>query len=162
MVKNTAGGNKSKRNARKHVNAPVAPTRLKQDSGEMYGCVKKLLGGSICEVLCEDDVERMCVIRNKFRGRGKRDNMIKAGVWVLVGLREWELLKDKKKEKCDLLCVYGEHEKSVIKNAASFTTNLFKNNTHDVFYSKTTQHIDIDTDAPTLNESELDINFDDI
>ena len=71
----------------------------------------RLYGGANCEVICEDGHKRLCIIRNKFRGRGKRDNFIGPGVWVLVGLREWEARTGDKQEKCDLLCVYREDEK---------------------------------------------------
>ena len=50
-------------------------------------------------------------MRNKFRGRGKRDNSISVGTWVLVGLREFETVKEGKRENCDLLEVYKDYDK---------------------------------------------------
>ena len=64
MVKN-AGGNKTKRGARKHTFAPQnKQTRLSKEDGEIYAVVSKMLGGSNCEVMCSDGNTRLCVIRN--------------------------------------------------------------------------------------------------
>ena len=73
---------------------------------------------------CIDDVERLGHIRGKFTGRGKRENMIAPGTWVLIGIREWdmdkigEVSKDKKKKlpQCDLLEVYSETDKDRLKD----------------------------------------------
>lgn len=119
MVKNH-GGNKGKKGARKHLNPTTSrAVREKVEEGEIYAAVNKLYGGANCEVICEDGKTRLCIIRNKFRGRGKRDNFIGPGVWVLVGLRDWEARSADKQEKCDLLCVYREDEKKKLKNNAS-------------------------------------------
>lgn len=119
MVKNH-GGNKGKKGARKHLNPTSSrAVREKSEEGEIYAAVVKLYGGSNCEVICEDGHKRLCVIRNKFRGRGKRDNFIAPGVWVLVGMREWEARSADKQEKCDLLCVYREDEKKKLRSNAA-------------------------------------------
>jgi initiation factor 1A len=109
MVKNSIGGNKAKKQGRKHIVASSAPTRLRiaTEEGELYGCVLKIYGNGMCQVLGIDGKEYLCHIRNKFRGRSKRDNMITMGSWVLVGLREWETGI---KRSCDLLELYGQHE----------------------------------------------------
>lgn len=120
MVKNQ-GGNKGKKGARKHL-APAATSRAvreRTEDGEIYAAVLKLFGGAICEVICEDGHKRTCVIRNKFRGRGKRDNFIGPGVWVLVGKRDWEARAADKQEKCDLLYVYRDDEKKKLLSNAS-------------------------------------------
>ena len=44
-----------------------------------------MLGGTNCEVLCIDGKTRQCIIRNKFCGKGKRDNWLTRGKWILVG-----------------------------------------------------------------------------
>lgn len=115
MVKNQ-GGNKGKIGARKHLNPTVSRSvREKSEEGEIYAAVINLFGGANCEVICEDGRKRLCVIRNKFRGRNKHDNIIGPGVWVLVGMRDWEARAAHKQEKCDLLCVYREDEKKKLK-----------------------------------------------
>jgi len=64
-------------------------------------------------VKCVDGVVRLCVIRGKFRGKGKRDNVLSMGSMVLVGMRDYESCKGKDKlETCDLLEVYREADKT--------------------------------------------------
>ena len=93
MVKNKTGGNKSKKSARKHV--PSSDTynrklRLIEEEGENYATVIKLLGGPNCEVIFTMTVLRQCIIRNKFRGRDKRDNNIAPGYGYWLGFYDWE------------------------------------------------------------------------
>ena len=130
MVKNTTGGNKTKGKARKHLTAkPSNILRLSHNKLEQYAQVTKTLGNGMCHVICIDNNTRLCHIRGKFRGRGKRDNFIKTGCWILVGLREWEesgdstesstALKSKKLNNCDLLEVYNDQQKEQLKNNVS-------------------------------------------
>lgn len=120
MVKNTTGGSKQKSQARKFSNSSVikqtSKLRMVENDGEMYGQVTSLLGNGMCYVQCEDNV-KLCIIRGKFRGRGKKDNMLKKGSWVLVGVREWENSTSDKKapQKCDLLEVYSDYDKDRLK-----------------------------------------------
>ncbi len=120
MVKN-AGGNKSKRQGRKFVNAPIQKSiRYATEDGELYAAVVKLMGGSHCEVMCIDGKTRICVIRNKFKGRSKRDNLLTRGVWILVGIRDWEVRSCDKHEKCDLLEVYSSSDRDILKQDTSY------------------------------------------
>lgn len=132
MVKNQ-GGNKGKRGARKLMVVPQSKAVREKDPKEpceMYAAMVKLYGGAHCEVICEDGVTRICVIRSKFRGRGKQDNFMAPGVLILIGLRDWEVRHSDKKETCDLLCVYRDDEKTKLKtnspgnwNALASATN---------------------------------------
>lgn len=126
MVKN-AGGNKSKRDARKHI-APQESRELRLviEDGETYAVVKKILGCGQCMVTCVDGKSRICVIRNKFKGRGRSSNMVEVGSWLLVGIREWEVKKNGKEAGCDLLHVYssGDKEKLLQKNDIDFAALL--------------------------------------
>jgi len=123
MVKN-AGGNKTKGQARKFASSgPKADIlRISEDICEVYAKVEKILGNGMCHVLCIDNVLRLCHIRGKFRGRGKRDNTLEMGTWILVGLREWEQNKTEniksndKLENCDLLEVYSNLDKDRLKS----------------------------------------------
>jgi translation initiation factor 1A len=139
MVKNTTGGSKTKGQARKLIvdtKASSKALRISMDKYEVYAQVTKNLGNGMCHVLCIDGKTRLCHIRGKFRGRGKRDNMIGIGSWILVGLREWEVGKDdsKKLENCDLLEVYSDYDKEKLKTTvttldwAAFISNDSKNN----------------------------------
>jgi len=136
MVKNDAGGNKGKGLARKHVNAAKCGSskqlRVATDAAERYATVSKMLGNGMCYVRLLDGStrDRLCIIRNKFKGRGKRDNILDSGSWVLVGMREWS----SKQDTCDLLEVYNANERDrLLKNepcfkAAETDTNSNYNN----------------------------------
>ena len=116
MVRNT-GGNKAKKFASKSFIISNRATRFANEEGEIYAIVQRMLGNNNCEVLCIDGVTKLCIIRGKFLGKGKRDNKLSKGVWVLVGKREWEVTT-KEKGKCDLLEVYSDSDKSkLIKNS---------------------------------------------
>ncbi len=121
MVKND-GGNKGKGLARKHVNAAKCggsnQLRIATDDAERYAVVSKMLGNGMCYVrLLSGGGDRLCIIRNKFKGRGKRDNILDSGSWVLVGMREWS----SKQDTCDLLEVYNHGERDrLMKNEPCF------------------------------------------
>ena len=122
MVKND-GGNKGKGLARKHVNAAkcggTKQLRVAVEDGERYAVVSKMLGNGMCYVRLLDGSagDRLCIIRNKFKGRGKRDNILDSGSWVLVGMREWS----SKQDTCDLLEVYNHGERDrLMKNEPCF------------------------------------------
>jgi translation initiation factor 1A len=121
MVKNTKGGSGHKGQARKFVvpssSKQMVKTRVALEDGELYAQVTKMLGNGMCHVLCQDNKTRLCFIRGKFRGRGKRDNMISNGRWILIGLRDYESEKaGGKMDNCDLLDVYSDQDKERLKN----------------------------------------------
>jgi translation initiation factor IF-1 len=125
MVKNDAGGNKGKGLARKHVNAAKCGgsklLRVATDEAERYAVVSKMLGNGMCYVRLlsggNGTGDKLCIIRNKFKGRGKRDNILDSGSWVLVGMREWA----SKQDTCDLLEVYNDGERErLMKNEPCF------------------------------------------
>lgn len=127
MVKNTTGGSKHKSQARKNIvgRNTNGALRVVQQAGECYGQVEKILGGPHMHVACMDGKLRLCTIRGKFRGRGKRDNRLGTGTWVMVGLRDYETVKETtgtgtkvKLENCDLLEVYKDSDKDRLKNTA--------------------------------------------
>jgi initiation factor 1A len=116
MVKNTGGGNKSKKQGRKHIDLALQQhlcIRYAKE-GELYAVVTKIFGGSNCQVMCQDGILRSCIIRSKFRWVGKKDNLIILGGWILVGVREWEV-RTGSAQKCDLLEVYSHNEKEKIR-----------------------------------------------
>ena len=117
MVKNLKGGNKGKKMGRKFMTAPVDKRiRLAEEEGEIYGVVTKLLGNGMFYINDPDGKERLVVMRNKFRGRSKRDNSVVQGGWVLVGEREFESCV---KPKHDLLEVYNDAEKHKMKSSGN-------------------------------------------
>jgi translation initiation factor 1A len=136
MVKN-AGGNKTKGQARKFASggAKNDKLRLSEDACEVYAMVEKLLGNGMCHVLCHDGLTRLCHIRGKFRGRGKRDNTVGNGTWILVGLREWDLEKkdESKMQNCDLLEVYQDRDRNeLMSTVKNVKWRLFTKNDDDI------------------------------
>jgi len=132
MPRNTGGGNKAKKFANKSFIITDRATRFASVEGEAYAVVQCMLGGSICEVLCIDGVTRLCVIRGKFSGKGKRDNRLSRGSWILVGLRDWEITS-KVKPKCDLLEVYNDNDKEkLIKNSRENFRIFLSTNEDDI------------------------------
>jgi translation initiation factor IF-1 len=97
--------------------------RVATDEAERYAVVSKMLGNGMCYVRLLSGgnggsaSDKLCIIRNKFKGRGKRDNILDSGSWVLVGMREWA----SKQDTCDLLEVYNDGERDrLMKNEPCF------------------------------------------
>ena len=117
MVKNQNGGKNSKKMGRKFVMNPSSNNRKirkAEEEGEMYAIVTKMLGNGMFYANDIEGKERLCIMRNKFRGRGKRDNTVALGSWVLIGEREFESCA---KPKHDLLEVYSDIEKQKLKHS---------------------------------------------
>lgn len=127
MVKNH-GGNKAKKQGRKFANASqtLAATRLSTDPDELYACCSKIFGNGKIGVQCHDGKERICIIRNKFRGRGKRGNTVQIGSWLLVGRRSFEKANENKKENTDLLTVYSSRDINILKQKEMQHVQAFK------------------------------------
>lgn len=129
MVKNTHGGSGHKKFARKHTSgAKSNKLRISEDEGEIYAIVTKMLGNGMFHCHCIDGTVRLGHIRGKFTGRGKRDNMVEGGKWVLIGLREWDVPSEKsssiskgkeKMQQCDLLEVYSDLDKQRLRESVS-------------------------------------------
>lgn len=146
MVKNSVGGNRTKRMARKnmHTENNESELRLAIEEGECYAIVRKIYGNGMCEVMCNDAQSRLCIIRNKFKGKGKSQNAIDVGKWLLVGVRDWEVRTDKS-QKCDVLFVYSSEdvERLKRKNNIDFSAlyqvmkTIDKNSLDDVYIMQT-------------------------
>ena len=118
MVKNQFGGNKNKGQARKFVGAkPTNKLRIAESEGEIYAVVLKMNGNGMFHAMGIDKKLRLGFIRGKFSGKGKRDNMVEMGKWVLLGDREWSAATSgDSKIKSDLLEVYNDGEKERLKS----------------------------------------------
>jgi translation initiation factor 1A len=152
MVKNTHGGSGHKKFGRKFTTSAAKNNRLRvsEDEGEIYAIVTKMLGNNMFHCCCIDGVIRLGHIRGKFAGRGKRDNMIQGGKWVLIGLREWDTTSEKtskKMQQCDLLEVYSDSDKSRLKDSISEDWSILDKN--DVSRASTVEATD-DTDGFTF------------
>jgi len=133
MVKNATGGSKTKGQARKSTSVPSSNRlRVSEDVRELYAQVTAVLGNGMCHVICIDSKTRLCHIRGKFRGRGKRDNFIGRGTWLLVGIRDWESGESKeakgKLQNCDLLEVYKDLDKDRLKTSVHVDWSAFIDN----------------------------------
>jgi initiation factor 1A len=145
MVKNF-GGNKAKGFARKSFAKTDKDLRISQEPDEIYAQVTKIYGGKNCQVTTLDGTEMLCHIRGKFSGRGKRDNFIGNGTWMLVGKREWE--KESAKGKllnCDVIEVYNDADKIKLKN------NVTSVNWH-IFITNDSKTIGSDDNEGVLND----------
>jgi translation initiation factor IF-1 len=156
MVKNTKGGNKSKAIARKHMTGAKEQRALRLSTCDLekYGVVIRVLGNGmfyvVTDLACEKQPQLLGHIRNKFRGRSKRDNNITLGSVVLVGLREWE---DPNYKECDLLEVYDPNEvRQMMKNPSIDLSEL---QSHIDTYSKGTG----DAAAGAIDVADTDIVF---
>lgn len=132
MVKNTHGGNKSKGFARKNTVKRDTGLRVATEAGEIYAQAVKVLGGNMASAIDLQGNPLRAHIRGKFRGRGKRDNFIGPGTWLLVGLHTWEADKAASAgsiRNCDILEVYNEMDKQRLKTSiTSVNWNIFVSN----------------------------------
>jgi initiation factor 1A len=164
MVKNL-GGNKTKGQARKFVNdnndkKDSKKLRESEDSLEIYAQVEKVLGNGMYNVICLDGKNRLCHSSGKFKGRNKKDNFVKLGSWLLIGLRAYESGgSNKKLQNCDLLEVYNEFETEKLKVTVNQDWSIFiENDNKNSFTSKTviaSSNSIIFSDAKTIEYQEL-------
>lgn len=121
MNSNAGGRNKKKQRAAKGGSGRFVNKLRYAEEGEMYACVEKMVGNGRVLVVCTDGKQYSCVIRQKFKGRHKRGNMMVAGTWCLVGVREWET-RQNSLAVCDLLHVYQDADVASLKQRT--TTDL--------------------------------------
>ena len=126
MVRNTKGGRNHKKMSSRGTRAPPRSKKLRlpEQEGEILAVVLKLFGHGMVEVMCNDGVVRLCVIRKKFRGRNKRDNEIRMSSLLLVGIRAFEVVAVGKKHKTDLIYVYSDNDKMRLKQGGHVTATL--------------------------------------
>ena len=117
MVKNKKGGKGHKKMSSRHAKGPAQShkLRLPEQEGEVIAQVIKTFGHGMIDVMCNDGVNRLCIIRKKFRGRNRRDNEIRLHSYVLVGIRTFEVVAKGKKPKSDLIYVYTDTQKTRLK-----------------------------------------------
>jgi hypothetical protein len=142
MVKNTSGGNKSKSFARKHSNITVSELRFPHSEFEAIAVVTQVFGHGTAQVFCNDQLF-VLHIRNKFKGKSKRHNLIARGSFVLIGFREWE----SSPINCDLLHVYDSTHVDLLRKShfdlSSLDKVLFsdKNDHSEVIFSNVDDQI---------------------
>jgi len=168
MVKNVHGG-KHKNQARKHFFSDKK-LRLKSDELEVYAQAITKPNGNKINILCMDGKNRLCTIPKKFINKGRRDNIIEKGSWLLVGLRDWE--SQKERENCDLLEVYNDLEKAKLSNTVNENWSVFvpdEKEEDDIHFTNDYEdqqeliHIEIKNNTKSITMGEEDeIDFNDI
>ena len=145
MVRNTHGGNKSKGMARKNLQSTssTAQLRLPTDECEQIASVTKMLGNGMFYANTTDGTQLLCHIRNKFKGRSRRNNDVSIGKLVLIGLRTWE----NPSKNADLLFVYDDLDISTIAN--KFDLSSFIHNYNYIDHNLFTH---FDNDNPSLSD----------
>lgn len=161
MVRNTKGGNKHKKMARKQLGEPVEEkVRYSTCSEEIYASVAKVFGNGRVLVTCNDGVERICVIRKKFKGRNKRSNQIQIGTYVLIGKREWNSVSLDKMETTDLLYVYSISQANKLKRNDTINTKvLSQNERHQQETSNDQQAFNFFEEEEEEEEEESNVEF---
>ena len=115
MVKNTTGGTKTKGLARKHVNAAAgggSKLKIPEDELEVIVYVNAMLGNGMCEVFNNEGLRFIAHIRNKFKGRHKRSNLITKNSLILCGYRDWE----NPYKNLDVIFIYDDNNIKALRN----------------------------------------------
>ena len=155
MVRNTFGGNKSKGFARKNMVKRDTGLRIATDEGEIYAQAVKVMGGSIATAIDLEGNPLRVHIRGKFRGRGKKDNFIGPGTWLLVGLHSWEADKVDSIKNCDVLEVYTEIDKQrLLSSVTSVNWDRFVSNDTNVTSGETDKDARFTFEDDTTQEYE--------
>lgn len=159
MVKNTTGGTGTKGLARKHQRSARDGKLITPSSDlEQICCVTKMLGNGMCEVYTEDNTRLIAHIRNKFRGRQKRHNMISVSSIVMVGLREWE----NPVKNCDIMEIYSDSQVEQIKNIPSIKIEnvlRLRIGTHGSVSKEQDDMLDFAEESETVEETIPSNNF---
>jgi translation initiation factor 1A len=98
------GGKRKHQKKRKKTSRTTSELAYKDD-GQEYGRILRLLGGPNLEILCEDGITRMGVIRGNMRNKV----WVTIGDYLLVSLREFQ------DEKCDVLLKYTQENVRALK-----------------------------------------------
>ena len=149
MVKNTTGGTGTKSLARKHQSGGNGGLRLPECDLEKYGCITKMLGNGMCEIHTNDNTRLIGHIRNKFRGKQKRHNLLTVYSLVLVGLREWE----NPIKNCDILTLYDDSQVEQIKQIP----NIKIDNVMQIRFAGTFQKINVTNEIDFVDNEQEDL-----
>jgi hypothetical protein len=165
MTRNTFGGTKHKKTARKDNNRDNGGNlylRKSTHPAEMYGRVFKMFGNGMMEAMGQDGIKYLVIIRQKFSGKKKHKNLLSPGSYILMGKREFETQLEKGKTKCDLLELYDRKEVQKLKQEGlGFDWNIFNNSCLDYEENECDQ-IEFEDDAAArgnelAHEMELEV-----
>jgi translation initiation factor IF-1 len=148
MVKNTTGGSGAKSLARKLTSSSSSSVPLPASEDEVIAIVSKIHGAH-CDVLLHNGSKLICHIRNKFRGRNKRQNVLTVGSFVLTAIRSWQ----SDSSHSDLLFVYDSAPNfsplPSLEPSPSHTNDLFCNNdlissSDNITYSSSSDYLNLE------------------
>ena len=159
MVRNTIGGSKTKSFARKNAGPVSAIDYIPKTDLEKTAVVTKLYGHGMCQILTTDtpQLDLMCHIRGKFRGRSKKQNMIILNSRVVIGLRDWE----NPYKNCDLISVLTSYEdtKVTYSSCGSTLDNFIFSNEDTV---EETTKLSATSEISTIKDKEDEFDIDNI
>ena len=123
MPKNVKGGSKHKKMKNNSNNDEITQNDLILKSGKEqdYGKIEKILGNGRFELLCNDKIKRLGIIRGKMRKR----NWVNMGSIVLYSIREYE------KDKVDIIHVYNLQVLKMLEHKMNLNFNISNNNNDD-------------------------------
>tara|TARA_B110000858_G_C17582664_1_gene371922 strand:+ start:163 stop:534 length:372 start_codon:yes stop_codon:yes gene_type:complete len=104
------GGKRKHQKKRKKTTSEL----VYKDDGQEYARILRLLGGPNLEILCEDGIKRMGVIRGSMRNKV----WVTTGDYLLVSLREFQ------DEKCDVLLKYTQENVRALKTYGEIKEEL--------------------------------------
>ena len=132
MVKNTTGGNKTKKQKR---NFGKYDATNKIESDQMFGQITKNHGASF-SVLCSDGITRL----GKLSGYMKKGPRLSEGSYVVISLRDFEA----EHKNCDIIA-YGDPPSDII--------NVFKSNDPNKNKKADVEFVDSDDEFKDFEES---------
>jgi len=142
MGRNLFGGN------HKH-HARIYSTSTRHFEPHPHGisaCVSHVLGNATLRVITIDGILLQVVIRNKFKGKRKGNNLISVGSFISVGLYEWE----NPPKGGDVVEVYTSEDIQI----------LLQNNTFSEFYNKMNRTLQIFNSNQSTTDTTIQAGFD--
>lgn len=123
MPKNVKGGNKHKKMKNNSNSDEITQNDLILKSGKEqdYGKIEKILGNGRFNLLCNDKITRLGIIRGKMRKR----NWVNMGSIVLYSIREYE------KDKVDIIHVYSNSVLKMLEHKMNLNFNITNDNNDD-------------------------------
>jgi hypothetical protein len=161
MVRNTTGGSKTKSIARKSAAPAVAVDYKPKNELERVAKVTKMYGNGMCQIVTQDhpQLDLMCHIRGKFRGKSKKHNLIAIHSLVVIGLRDWE----NPYKNCDLISVsssFADPLSSSSRFDTGSTNDSFVFSSSDDFYDSPTTVLTQKNSSIDSNHNDIDFDFD--
>lgn len=153
MVKNTNGGNREKRNARKDAvfkdHKSYRAVRRPEDPNEFIAVVTNRYGGKNLGVVATDKKTYRAIIPGAMTGRRRRGNEIKVGSILLIGL--WDGFGD---GKATVLEVYDDNEVAELQRIPGMEIMFLKSQVEGVRHENNDDCVDFyegATEIPLVN-----------